>query len=405
MLYVVEDRYPPFRADVVDLFARGMAGRGFHIDWVMRRGPEARDVSSPAIWHGQRVFLPPAWAGRGKLARLVNALLSPLGALRLVSLALSGHYDIVQVRDRIAVAPMAWLASRLCGARFVFWMSYPYGESKIEQARSGYARRPGLTRLKGHVLCWLLYRVVLPRADHVFVQSERMKEDVAREGIAPDRMTAVPMGIRVEQVGTGDDARAPDTAAPLLLYLGVIMRLRDTQMLVRVLARVRIRYPGARLRYVGEGQTPQDRAAVEAVAADLGLSDAVEITGFLPMEQAWGHVREADICFSPFQPIPVLLSTSPTKLVEYLAMAKCVVANEHPEQSKVLAESGTGRAVAWGDEAFADEVLRLLDDPGGACAMAARGPDWVRANRTYDVIACALSGHYRRLLAPDPQVA
>ena len=103
-------------------------------------------------------------------------------------------------------------------------------------------------------------------------------------------------------------------------------------MLVRVLAKVREKYPLARLRYVGEGQMETDRKAVEQEAARLGLEDAVEITGFLPMAEAWRHVEEADICFSPFFPIPVLLSTSPTKIIEYMAMSKCVVANEHPEQ-------------------------------------------------------------------------
>jgi glycosyltransferase involved in cell wall biosynthesis len=214
-----------------------------------------------------------------------------------------------------------------------------------------------------------------------------MKEDVAREGIPPARMTPVPMGIKAEQVGRAEDARAPDAHAPVLLHLGIILRLRQTEMLVRVLTRVRERFPGARLRYVGEGQQPGDRKAIENEAARLGLGDAVEVTGFLPMEQAWAHVKQADICFSPFYPIPILLSTSPTKLIEYMAMAKCIVANEHPEQCQIMADSGVGRCIPWDEQAFADEVCRLLDDPEAARVAASRGPDWVRAHRTYDVIA------------------
>jgi hypothetical protein len=72
----------------------------------------------------------------------------------------------------------------------------------------------------------------------------------------------------------------------------------------------------------------------------LGLSTAVTVTGFLPMEQAWEFVKQADICFSPLYPIPVLLSTSPTKFIEYMAMAKCIVANEH---SRTMPDHGSKR--------------------------------------------------------------
>ena len=115
-------------------------------------------------------------------------------------------------------------------------------------------------------------------------------------------------------------------------------------------------------------------------------------------QQAWEHVRRADICFSPFCPIPVLPSTSPTKLIEYLAMAKCIVANEHPEQCQVMTESGVGRCIPWSEQAFADEACRLLDDPERARAMAAKGPDWVRQHRTYDVIADAVEDCYQEIL-------
>ncbi|MEW5788596.1 MAG: glycosyltransferase family 4 protein [Pseudomonadota bacterium] len=398
LLYITEDRYPPFRADVVELFARQMPSRGHVIDWLMQRGPEALNQPSPTEWLGNRVFLTPRSQRGGILGRILNNLLGLVGDLMILPLAIKGRYDVIQVRDKFFAGLVAWLAARLTGARFVHWMSYPFAESKLHQARNRLVPHHRLVLLKGHAIRLLLYRIILPLADHVFVQSERMKEDVAREGIPPGKTTPVPMGIRADQVGRADDARAPDTGTPTLLYLGIILRLRQTEMLVRVLEKVRRHYPGARLLYVGEGQLPSDRQAVEDEARRLGLDDAVTVTGFLPMEQAWEHVRRADICFSPFYPIPVLLSTSPTKLIEYMALAKCIVANEHPEQCQVMADSGVGRCIPWDEQAFADEVCRLLDDPDQARAMAARGPEWVARNRTYDVIADGVEKQYWTLL-------
>ncbi len=401
LLYVTADCYPPFRTDVVELFAKQMPARGHSIDWLMQRGPDAVELDSPLVWLGNTVHLTYRSRRRGLAGRLLNNLLGIAGDLMILPLAFRGRYDVIQVRDKFFAGLVAWFAARLTGAKFVHWMSYPYAESKLYQAKNRFVPHHRLVWLKGQWIRFVLYKLILPRADHIFVQSERMKEDVAREGIDPVKMTAVPMGIKAEQVGRSEDARAPNSEAPILLHLGTIMRLRQSEMMVRVLDQVRKNYPKATLIYVGEGQAPSDRKAILDEAEKLGLNEAVAITGFLPMEQAWGFVKNADVCLSPIAPLPVFLAASPTKLVEYMAMARCVIANALPDQCEVMEQSGVGRCIPWSEEAFADEVCRLLDDPEAAREAAAKGPDWVRAHRTYDVIADKVDACYARLLSPQ----
>lgn len=405
MLFVTQDEFPPFRVDVVELFARQMPARGHRIDWLMQCEQRGHDDPSPIRWLGNMVYLTRLRRRGGLLGKLIGNARALLGDLYVFPLAFRNRYDAIQVRDKFVAGVLGLVAARLTGAKYFYWMSYPFPESKLDQVKGGYVAHPRLVWLKAHATRLLLYRVILPACDHAFVQSERMREDCAREGIDPEKMTRVPMGIPRDQVRTAGVARAPDPEQPVLLHLGLLMRLRQTEMLVRVLERVRQRYPGARLIYVGEGQEAADRRVVEEEARRLGLSDAVEITGFLPMEQAWCHVQEADICFSPYYPTPVLQSTSPTKLIEYMAMAKCIVANHHPEQTPIMAESGVGATVAWDEEAFAGRVIDLLDDPDRARCQAARGPDWVRRHRTYDVIADDVDARYRSLLTQGPERA
>lgn len=403
LLYITEDRYPPYRADVVELFAKQMARFGHRIDWVMQRGPTAAGEPNTTDWLGHRVFLGPRSRLPGLAGRILNALFGMLADFRILTVATANKYDAIQVRDKFFASLVAILAAKLTGARFFYWMSYPFPEAKLYLARHGLAPNPFLYRLKGHVTGFLLYKIILPSADHIFVQSQQMIEDVGAQGIARSKMTPVLMGIRADQVLTGDAARRPDNKAPKLLYLGTLNKIRRLEFLVRVLAKVHQRYPAAKLYFVGGGETPSDEVILRDEVQRLGLGASVVFTGFLPMEKAWEHVRDADVCFSPFYPIPILLSTSPTKLIEYMAMAKNVVANEHPEQRLVLEESGAGRCVPWDEQAFADEVCRLLDDPEQAKAMAARGPDYVRAARTYDVIGEQLNAHYGALLGtPRP---
>jgi len=398
MLYVIPDQFPPFRADVVDLFGKQMPARGHIIDWLMLGVNKFSGIRSSQEWLGNHVYLYPKSKYGGLPGRILSNIYGLIGDLMILPLSIKGQYSVIQVRDKIFAGLISWCAARLTGARFVYWMSFPIPEAKIYQANNKYVPYRWFVWLKGQSMRLFLYKAVLPLADHIFVQSDRMREDVANAGISFEKMTPIPMGIRKEQVRKPENARAPNTQEPLLLYLGVIMKLRQTEMLVGVLAKVRERYPKARLLLVGEAQHPGDILAVNNEVARLGLTDAVSVTGFLPMEQAWAWVEKADICISPFAPIPVLLSTSPTKLIEYLAMAKCVVANEHPEQCKVMHESGVGACIPWDISAFSDEICKLLDAPDSARIAASKGPEWVLNNRTYDLIAEITEEKYSNII-------
>jgi len=149
---------------------------------------------------------------------------------------------------------------------------------------------------------------------------------------------------------------------------------------------------------VGDGDLSHERPALEQQVAALGLSDAVTFTGFVPIEEAWSFAASAAVCVSPFFPTKVLASTSPTKLVEYMAIGRPVVCNDHPEQSEIIRESGAGTCVAWGANEFADAIVWMLENPQEAELMGAQGPAWVEANRTYPIITEKVWQRYQSIL-------
>ena len=71
-------------------------------------------------------------------------------------------------------------------------------------------------------------------------------------------------------------------------------------------------------------------------------------------------------------------------------MGKAVVANDHPEQKRVIDESGAGYCVAYEEQPFADAVVRLLRDPATARLMGERGRRYAIEHRAYRVIADSL---------------
>jgi glycosyltransferase involved in cell wall biosynthesis len=174
----------------------------------------------------------------------------------------------------------------------------------------------------------------------------------------------------------------------VLAYLGTLDVNRHLDILIDMLASLRALGMDARLLMVGDAENPRDRLILERHAEERGVLAHVEITGFLTQGQALARVQEADLGLSPFYPIPILASTSPTKLVEYMALGLPVVANDHPDQRLVLRESRAGVRVPWGAQYFTRAVCWLMKrSPGERAAMGARGRAWVEANRTYARIA------------------
>jgi len=200
----------------------------------------------------------------------------------------------------------------------------------------------------------------------------------------------------------------PQTIAPVndsrlegrkvLVYLGSLDPERTIEVLVQALALVTAEGLDAVLAVVGVAPDA-DRRRLERGADRQGMSERLIFTGHLPLIEALAYVRRADVCLAPFPTWPALyLSATPTKLVEYLAMGRPVVASDHPDQRRVIEQSGAGLIVSNGPESFAAAILGLLANPGDAEAMGARGPAWVAAHRDYAVLSRTVAEVYDRLL-------
>lgn len=403
MLCFARERFPTHRVDITELFGRELIGRGHQIDFVMQAA-SAAVMPGPTSWHGRTIWVGPSREGGSLRNRLRHQWAAVAHDFRCLRMATPDRYDAVQVRDKFLIAAWVALVARRRGLKFFYWLSFPEAEAQLMRVRDGTARYRWLTAIRGSFFWLLLYRWILPRCDHVFVQSERMRQDVAACGIPVQRMTAVPMGIAVADIERFSSTRVAEPCVgrgrPIVLgYLGTMVVRRQLSVLVDMLADLGRRGIDARLVFVGDGEHASDRQAIEERARQLDVFDRIEITGFLKRDVALRKMQEVDIALSPFYPTPILLSTSPTKLVEYMALGLPVVANDHPEQRLILRESRAGVRVPWGAHHFARAVAFLCGFPDTERrAMGLRGREWVRRHRTYDRIADRVEGVYLRQL-------
>lgn len=391
--FIVRDPLPPVRADLLVLFGAELPRHGMGSELV-----------------GQGAAAAPWGAGGmhvvGKAGSPCASLLSPcwdlLGLLRARRRA---RPDAIQVRDKIASGLLGRAAAALFGVPFVYWMSFPIVE--------GYeARRDAIAR-GGKGLRWLahaaraaaarrlFYRLVLPGARHVFVQSAAMADWLADMGCDRTRMTAVPMGVEAGLCERGRIAASTDARLDgrrVVLYLGRVAQARASDFLLELAERLQAEQPDVLLVIAGDAPSRDEMAWMRAAIARRALADHVLLTGWLPRHAALGYALRAEVGVSPIPRGLLYDVSSPTKLVEYLALGIPSVANDIPDQAQVLAASGAGLCVPMEAGAFAAAVLRLLREPDLAAGCAARGPAWVRANRSYAVLGPLVAAAYARIL-------
>ncbi len=398
LLFLTAETCPTFRADVTALFGKYLPRHGVYTDVVSGRTP---GHSEPVEWGAGEAYLFEITGGQAK--KHIKTLLH--GVKHLFA-ADRTRYQAIQVRDMPVLAAIGLLVARFKRLPFFYWMSYPMPEGQIELARER-----GLTAgvmkflfpwVSGRVGRFLLYRFVLPKADHVFVQSERMRADMASLGIAMTKMTPVPMGvdqetIRLDEIAPAEDARLGNRR--ILVYLGTLDRPRRIESLFEVLRRVRAEIPDALLVLAGDTEDQVHREWLRAEAVRLDVSDDIVWTGWLPMREGWAYVRAADVAFSYFPRGFLLDSASPTKVPEYLALGVAVVCNDNPDQAQVVRESGAGMCVPYSAEAFAKAAIDLLNraEPSRVQAREA-GMAYVRAHRAYEVISRNVAEAYRHVV-------
>jgi glycosyltransferase involved in cell wall biosynthesis len=396
--FIVRDPLPPIRADVLTLFGSEMPRYGIATSLVGQAGALAGEP-----WPAGGMHMV------GRLQSRRAAVLAPLwDLLGLLRAARRRRPDCIQVRDKIASGLLGRIAAAALGVPFVYWMSFPIVEG-FEVRRDEIGRRRKGPAWLGHALRAaasraLLYRHVLPAARHVFVQSDAMADWLAAKGLPRARMTAVPMGVDAALFDRARVAPAPDPRLDgrrVVIYLGRVAQSRRSDFLLEVAERLRAALPDSLLVLAGDAASRDEMAWMRRQIAERGLEQHVLLTGWLAQREALGYAVRAEVGLSPIPRGTLFDVSSPTKLVEYLALGIPSVANDIPDQRLVIDQSRAGLCVPMEAGPFADATLRLLNEPALARAFAERGPSWVRANRTYDILARNVAETYRQIL-PEP---
>lgn len=226
------------------------------------------------------------------------------------------------------------------------------------------------SRLIEHLLPPLL-RTFYPWAAAVVAVSRGAADDLARTaGLPRDRLEVVynpvitPAMMALSEQTPDHPWFAPGQP-PVILGVGRLTRQKDFPTLIRAFAELR-RSRAAHLIILGEGE---DRPALEALIAELGLVNDVALPGFRENAMAYIAGSALFVLSSAWEGLP-------TVLIEALAAGTRVVSTDCPSGPREILQDGRlGTLVPVGDAAaLAAAMMGALDRPGAPAPPDALRP-------------------------------
>jgi len=268
--------------------------------------------------------------------------------------------------------------------------------------------------LKHEALSRRIEQLNLASADLIVVVSRAMRDEVVSRGIDPARVFANPNGVDADRYHPSVDGR-PVRARYMLGdravvgFIGTFGPWHGAEVLARAFVKLLADEPrraeGVRLLMIGDGARLPDAGRI---LSDGGALDAAVFTGLVPQEKGPDHLAACDVLASPHvaNPDGTPFFGSPTKLFEYMAMGKGIVASDLEQIGEVLEHGRTGWLVEPGSaDALAAGLRRLLDDDALRASLGAAARDQAVTRYTWRAHARRTIDRLRAVVNPVPHAA
>jgi glycosyltransferase involved in cell wall biosynthesis len=245
----------------------------------------------------------------------------------------------------------------------------------------------------------------LASAARVIAVSEVARRSLVDRGIKRERIVVNPNGVDVSRfaVGGGTEVRQRHGITDESIVVGFVGSFgpwHGAPVLARAFARIAKQTPRLRLLLVGDGQ---ELGPTLEILHDAGLDERTTVVGQVPPAAVPAHVDACDVLVAPHVPLPdgVEFFGSPTKLFEYMAAGKAIIASRLGQIGDVLEHGVTAWMVEPGRaDDLGEALLAVADAPelrrelgANARRQAIERHSWqLNARRVMDAYSAVAAG-------------
>lgn len=317
-------------------------------------------------------------------------------ARRLGQIIATRRPDILHAHSPALNGLAALIAARRAGLPLVYEVRALWEDAAVDLGTS----RAGGWRYRA---TRALESFVLRRADAVVTLCEGMRGELVSRGVPPERVSVVPNAVDIAAFPGAPRARDAGLSRRLDLdgrlvlgFIGSFYHYEGLDLLIRAVPAIRERLPEAAVLLVGGG--PED-ARLRALAAELGVEDAVRFTGRVPHGEVQAYYDLVDLLVYPRRRMRLTDLVTPLKPLEAMAERRLVVASDVGGHRELIRDGETGYLFAADDPAaLAARVAEAAGDTARHPSIRESGRRFVETERNWAASAAAYRPVYERLL-------
>jgi glycosyltransferase involved in cell wall biosynthesis len=215
-----------------------------------------------------------------------------------------------------------------------------------------------------HRFLLLQERLSIAFATHVLTVNEAMGDRLRGLGVDDDKLSIVINSPSLERFDAGAHPQRVfrEDGMLKLVYAGALTPIYELDVAIRAVALVAAERPDldVRLDLYGRGDSEKE---LRALTAELGIRGRVTFHGRIPIDDVPAAVAAADIGLAPTRLDRFTAMTLSTKVYEYAAMGKPVIASRLPLVERTFPEGTVARYEPSDPAGMAAAIIDLADHP------------------------------------------
>jgi len=205
-------------------------------------------------------------------------------------------------------------------------------------------------------------------ADLIVGNAQALKDELVERGVQPDKIVIVPNGVDAEKFNPNNSGKAIREQYGLseddivVTFVGTFGPWHGAEVLAKSAKKVIEQNSQVKFMFVGHGGS---LPIVRNIISENCIEDSVVFTGGVKQYDTPYYLAASDILVSPQIPNPdgSPFFGSPTKLFEYMASGKAIVASNLDQMGQILSHEKTALLTTPGSaDEIADCIIRLVND-------------------------------------------
>lgn len=231
---------------------------------------------------------------------------------------------------------------------------------------------------------------VYRNVDRILTLTPKLSDYVVRMGADRNKVQLFPSGVDTKRFNPNGNTTAIrkdlglSEKDKLIVFVGTLFNFSGLDQYVEQMPSILEEIPEAKLLIVGGGELSEK---LEKIVVDRALKDKVILTGFQPYEKVPAYINIADVCINPFQLNRITKDVLPSKVLQYLACGKPVIASLLPGLASIIPDESCGIKYSKDMREMVRDTINLLRNEDELRKLGQNGSEYVKRYHDLEGVA------------------